>query len=319
MFTGEIQTHVKCSQVKYKLMSVFTGKIQTYVDSCRIQTCVKCSSRNYIFLFCIFQEFEKEAEAYRQRIQVLPSIKEESENDVIDDEIESLEEKYRDVSRDCTKHMDKLAAAMKQKKTFDDLKDKLGAVYPQVESKLGSVSAGSQGKNPEKDAKDLTLVKDLKADLIGQERKLRDLSQSGEKLVKGLSELNMKKKADEVKNAICELKDKHGALQGEINDKENKLETAVSQQHNVMNRLDGIIQWMEDVEGALNEKRPVSLDREKLAAQMKEQQLMNADIERNKALLDRLSKEVTSVSNAEEAEGAIFDLNERLVSISGLS
>ncbi|KAK3083433.1 hypothetical protein FSP39_022457, partial [Pinctada imbricata] len=261
------------------------------------------------------QEFEKEAEAYRQRIQVLPSIKEESDNDVIDDELESLEEKYRDISRDCTKHMDKLAAAMKQKKTFDDLKEKLGSVYPQIEKKLKSVDSKNFGKNSEKDSKDLGAVKDAKADLIGQERKLRELTQASEKLVKGLSDLGMRNKADEVKNAVSDLKDKHSALQGEINEKEHELEAAVSQQQNVMNRLDGIIQWMNDAESALNEGKGISLDKERLAVQLKEQQLMNAEIERNKALLDRLSKELSNVPNNEEAEESIFDLNERIVDV----
>jgi hypothetical protein len=53
------------------------------------------------------------------RTHNLPPIKEEVDNDIIDDEIESLEAKYRDISRECSKHLEKLAAIMKQKKVFE--------------------------------------------------------------------------------------------------------------------------------------------------------------------------------------------------------
>ena len=63
----------------------------------------------------------------------MPPIQEEGDNQVIDDELESLEAKYKDISRECAKHLDKLSGLCKHKKTFDDLNDKLGNVYPNIE------------------------------------------------------------------------------------------------------------------------------------------------------------------------------------------
>lgn len=207
--------------------------------------------------------------------------------------------------------MEKLAALMKQKKGFDDLKDKLSCVYPQIEARLSNIHGNGLGKNPEKDTKDLTAVKELKADLIGQDRKLKDLIQSGEKLVKGLNDINMKQKAEEVKESMAEMKDKHESLQSEIGEKEEELSSAVSQQQNLRNRLDGLQRWMSETESALENRPLISLDKDKLAQQLKEQRLLNGEIETNKTLLERISQETGQNAPDDDAEGVILELSER--------
>lgn len=207
--------------------------------------------------------------------------------------------------------MEKLAALMKQKKGFDDLKDKLSSVYPQIEARLSNIHGNGLGKNPEKDTKDLTAVKELKADLIGQDRKLKDLIQSGEKLVKGLNDINMKQKAEEVKESMAEMKDKHESLQSEIGEKEEELSSAVSQQQNLRNRLDGLQRWMSETESALENRPLISLDKDKLAQQLKEQRLLNGEIETNKTLLERISQETGQKAPDDDAEGVILELSER--------
>lgn len=207
--------------------------------------------------------------------------------------------------------MEKLAALMKQKKGFDDLKDKLSSVYPQIEARLSNIHGNGLGKNPEKDTKDLTAVKELKADLIGQDRKLKDLIQSGEKLVKGLNDINMKQKAEEVKESMAEMKDNHESLQSEIGEKEEELSSAVSQQQNLRNRLDGLQRWMSETESALENRPLISLDKDKLAQQLKEQRLLNGEIETNKTLLERISQETGQNAPDDDAEGVILELSER--------
>jgi chromosome segregation ATPase len=82
------------------------------------------------------------------------------DNDIIDDEIESLEAKYRDISRECSKHLEKLAAIMKQKKVFDDLSEKLSGIYPQLEKKLSAIDEQKVGQMPDRDTHDLATLKD---------------------------------------------------------------------------------------------------------------------------------------------------------------
>lgn len=200
---------------------------------------------------------------------------------------------------------------MKQKKVFDEINDKLCTVYPQIDKKLQDIEENEIGKNTDKDSKDLVKLKDLKADLIGQERKLKDLVQTGEKLASNLIDMNMKKKADEVRKTINDLKNKHSYIEDDISGKEELLDSAVSQQQNVMNRLESLQDWLRETENTLNERRPISLDKDRLAQQLKEQRLINAEIDSNKALLDRLSKEAMDVTGSDDGEATVFDLSER--------
>ena len=241
----------------------------------------------------------------------MPPIQEEADVHVIDDELESLEAKYKDVSRDCAKHLDKLATLVKQKKTYDDLVDKLSSVYPNIEAGLGEIDDGNFGKNPDQDLENFNHLKDLKADLIGQERKLKDLSNAGDKLIAGLKDMNMRKKADEVRSKVDEMKKKHGSLNDEIVDKEQQLDNAVSQQQSVVNRVDGLKNWATDAENTLDDRPLISLDKDRLSQQVQEQRVLNAEIDTNKGLLERLMKEIPDVSG-EEIEESLNDLSELL-------
>lgn len=244
----------------------------------------------------------------------MPPIQEEGDVHVVDDELESLEAKYKDISRECAKHLDKLATLAKQKKTYDDLLDKLSSVYPNIEANLAEIDDGNFGKNPEQDLENFSHLKDLKADLIGQERKLKDLSNAGDKLIAGLKDMNMRKLADEVKNKVDELKKKHESLNEEITDKEQQLDTAVSQQQSVVNRLEQLKNWATDAENMLDDRPPISLDKDRLSQQVQDQRVLNSEIETNKALLERMVKEIPDVSG-EEIEENLTDLNELLCEI----
>ncbi|XP_053386476.1 dystonin-like isoform X4 [Mercenaria mercenaria] len=261
------------------------------------------------------QDFEKEAENFKKRLQFMPPIQEEGDNQVIDDELEALEAKYKDISRKCAKHLEKLSGLVKYKKTFDDLNDKLANVYPTIEQALTNIDEESFGKNPDEDKKNYAQLKDLKGDLIGQERKLKDFTNAADKLVAGLNEMGMRHKADDVKKKVEDTREKHDLLSEEIAEKEQQLDTAVSQQQSVVNRLEGLKNWAAEAENVLDERPLISLDKDKLNQQIQDQRVLAAEIETNKGLIERLSHEAAGTSSAQDAEEALADLSELLTEL----
>lgn len=231
---------------------------------------------------------------------------------MIDDELESLEAKYKDISRECAKHLEKLSGLVKHKKTFDDLNEKLANVYPVIEQSLADINEDDFGKNTEVDKESYAKLKDLKGDLIGQERRLKDFSNAADKLVAGLEGMGMRNKADEAKKKVQDVKEKHDGLSEEIAEKEQQLDTAVSQQQSVVNRLESLKSWATDAENLLDDRPLISLDKDKLNQQLQEQRVLNAEIETNKALVERLANEAANTSSAHEAEEALADLSELL-------
>ncbi len=203
--------------------------------------------------------------------------------------------------------MDRLASLMKNKKGFDDLNDRLSSAYPAIQDKLRNIADEDFGRNPAKDAKDLGNLKTMKADLIGQERKLKDLVAAGDRLSSGLTDAGLQNEAKEVRDTVDDHKEKHKTLLEDIQDKEDKLDSAVAQQQNVMSRLDGVVDLLEQAETVLNSRLPISLNKDKLAQQLQDQRLMNADLGSNKALLERLSGEAHDVSGAEEKLADLID------------
>ena len=113
-------------------------------------------------------------------------ILEETDTQVIEDELESLESKFKDVSREGSKHLEKLAALMKHKKTFDDLAEKLANVYPSIEVSLAGIDEESFGQDAELDKENSDNLKEMRSDLLGQERRLKDIGSAADKLEAGL-------------------------------------------------------------------------------------------------------------------------------------
>ncbi|KAK7501339.1 hypothetical protein BaRGS_00007464, partial [Batillaria attramentaria] len=262
------------------------------------------------------QDFEREVDAYRKRLQILPTISEEGEGGILDEEIESTEAKFKDISRECAKHMDRLAGLVKNKKQFDDLNDKLTTVYPALQEQLADIHNHPFGKDPQKDARDLDTLRNIKAELIGQERKVKELTAAGERLADGLTEAGMTSEAEDVLGIMETRAEQYSAMLEQIGEQEEQLDSALTEQQNVMGRLDGVEDSIAEAEDKLRGNAPISLDKDKLANQLQEQRLMNADINSNKALLDRLAKEAHDVSGAEDR---LSDVNERLGAVERLA
>lgn len=67
---------------------------------------------------------EKDVDSFRKRMEILPTIPEEGETGVLDEELESIEAKFKDISKECSKHLERLGSLAKLRKNFDDLHEK---------------------------------------------------------------------------------------------------------------------------------------------------------------------------------------------------
>ncbi|CAL1534640.1 unnamed protein product [Lymnaea stagnalis] len=247
------------------------------------------------------QDVEKDADSFRKRIDILPTIREEGEMGVLDEELESIEAKFKDISKECAKHMERLGSLAKQKKIFDDLHDKLSLSYPSVQEKLNSLVADEDfGLDPQKAAQERENLRNIKSDLISQERKLKDLAAAGERLIAGLIDSGMNEEAEEVQELIALKRDEHQSLLDDISEHEQLLDAAVVEQQNVLGRLDGIEANLREAEAELEDRSPISLDKEKLAQQIQEQRLVNAKIASSRTLLERLCLDVEGSNEAED-------------------
>lgn len=228
----------------------------------------------------------------------MPTIREEAEIGILDEELESIEAKYKDVSRECSRHIDRLASIVKNKKSFDELNDRLDDVYPKLEEQVAKVTSHELGKIPGKDQQDLEAVRTIKSELIGHERRLKELTAAGERLMEGLKEAGLTWLLDDVHSVMEDRAEQHSALLQQIGAREEQLDMSLSHQHNAATRLDAVLDMVQRAEHQLKSVGAISLDKERLADQLQEQRLMNADISSNKALLERLAGETGGVSGA---------------------
>lgn len=254
---------------------------------------------------------------YRKHVHILPTIKEETEESaMIDDEIEALEEKFRDITQKCTRYLEKLFSVVKHRKGFTELANKLATIYPDLDSKISVIDEESSAKSPKEMTRDLENLKYLKANLLNQEKRVRDLQHVGTKLVDELTDLNMKPLAGEVKKTMEEQKSTHKNLYQKVESKEGFLSSALTESKSVIKKLDNLNSWVSVTEELLSSKSPICLDKEKLEEHLHEQRRIHGDVGSYRALLENLSKEAHDMDGAEEK---LAVLDERMENLEKLS
>ncbi|CAE1316032.1 DST [Acanthosepion pharaonis] len=108
------------------------------------------------------QEFMNGVDRYRKHVHILPTIKEETEESaMIDDEIEALEEKFRDITQKCTRYLEKLFSVVKHRKGFTELANKLATIYPDLDSKISVIDEESSAKSPKEMTQSKSVIKKL--------------------------------------------------------------------------------------------------------------------------------------------------------------
>ncbi|XP_036368174.1 microtubule-actin cross-linking factor 1 isoform X4 [Octopus sinensis] len=263
------------------------------------------------------QEFMNGVDRYRKCVHILPTIKEETEESaMIDDEIEALEGKYRSIVQESERYLAKLAFALKHDKSFQELSNKLNSNYSDIKAKFDGITDGSDATRDSSEAYQLEKVKQLKVNVLNQEKRIRDLQHVGTKLVDELNELNMTPKANSVKDVMEDKKAVHKDLYHAIENKEGVLNSVLSESKNVIKQLDNLGVQLSSIEDELMRNSEICLEKQGLEEQIHEQRRIQADLSTNKTLLENLLKESSDVNGAREK---ILDLNERIANVETLS
>ena len=116
---------------------------------------------------------EKDIDAFRKRVEILPTLREDGEQGELEEELDNLEAKVKDINRECVKQMDRLSQMVKHKKVFDELHTRLSQAYPALAEQLVALVGEDFDMDPHKG--DLEELRQVKADIISHERRLKGL------------------------------------------------------------------------------------------------------------------------------------------------
>lgn len=63
-------------------------------------------------------------ESFRKRLDILPTLREAGDAGVLDDELESIEAKFKDISKECAKQMERIGSLAKLSKIVNEHKER---------------------------------------------------------------------------------------------------------------------------------------------------------------------------------------------------
>ncbi|KAK6960732.1 microtubule-actin cross-linking factor 1 [Biomphalaria glabrata] len=137
--------------------------------------------------------------------------------------------------------------------------ERLSQAYPIIQENLNKLIEDEDfGLDPHRAAIDRDNLRNIKSDLIGQERKLKDLLAAGDRLVSGLLDLERNEEAEEVQAMLEFLREEHDRLQEDISEQEQQLDAAAAEQHNAEERTQELDELLTNI--VEYESKAVELD-----------------------------------------------------------
>lgn len=238
--------------------------------------------------FVLLQDYTKDANAFRNGLQHKVDAPVEEPSEIIEQELQATNDKFKGILADCTTLMAKLTDTASKNKRYNDLKRQLSKWLPDMESRVEKCSADiAPGADP---SRQLDEIKAVTGDVIAQGKLVDDLCNVGSDLVQILEELDCKDtpKAREIQGTVENVQTRYDQIQEEVVDKQHRLNDALVQSKDAVHNLDSLLKWTTETENLFNNMTPVSLDREALNEQIQAHRVLTSDIENHKGQVDAI-------------------------------
>ena len=133
----------------------------------------------------------------------------------------------------------------------------------------------------------LNEVKSFSNEVISQEKHLHQLQRSAKLLRAGLCELGADDTTvQDIDESVAKCSAQLGSVNAFVAARCDSLQKLLLESQSVQEAIDGLLVWMKDTEGALNNMRPVSLNEETLNDQMTELHAVTVDIDSHQPAVD---------------------------------
>ena len=158
---------------------------------------------------------------------------------------------------------------------------------------------------PEQVQEHLQQAKSFSNEVVAQDRQLQEIQRNARLLKEKLCDLGADDKALQ---GIDDLVAKCSAQLGSVNSfaasRCNSLQKLLLESQDVQEGIDGLLVWIKDTEGALNNMRPVSLNEETLSDQRRELHALRLDVKSHQPAVDSVKRSGSKVVKSSDPDMA---------------
>ncbi|XP_044737986.1 dystonin isoform X15 [Chrysoperla carnea] len=292
------------------------GKLSSSADSTReFVSDVIAHKADLRFITMAAQKFVDESKEYLTVLndfrtslpERLPHVKPLSSQDSpVSNDLSVVTQQYRDLLNRTNALSDRLSGVGGKQRDYSDAVDKARRWLREVEPKVLKVLSEPVGAEPKLVEEQLNRAKTLNNEFLAQGRLIDNAKHAVSSLLRSLEGQLSPTEIAQLEQPVIELEDKYKQLGDALAEKCQELDTALVQSQGVQDALDGLVNWLNQAENQFKTiHRPASLNKERLEEQIREQRLLQADIDSHRPSVDSITKTAHElISNASNARVA---------------
>ena len=175
---------------------------------------------------------------------------------------------------------------------------------------------------PEQVQEHLQQAKSFSNEVIAQEKQLQEIQRSARLLKEKLCDLGADDKSmQNIDDLVTKCSAQFGSVNAFAASRCNSLQKLLLESQDVHEGIDGLLVWIKDTEGALNNMRPLSLNEETLNDQKRELHALRLDMKSHQPAVDSVKRSGSKVVKssdpdmAHEIEDKLSELDRRFKAV----
>lgn len=305
------------------------GKLSSSADSTReFVSDVIAHKADLRFITMAAQKFVNESKEYLTVLNDfrtslpsrLPHVKPlSSQESPVSNDLSVVTQQYRDLLNRTNALSDRLSGVGGKQRDYSDAVDKAKRWLREVEPKVLKVISEPIGAEPKIIEEQLNRAKSLNNEFVAQGRLIDNAKQAVISLLRSLEGQLSPSEISQLEQPVVELEDKYRQLGEALAEKCQELDISLVQSQGIQDALDGLVNWLNQAENQFKSlHRPASLNKERLEEQVREQRLLQSDLDSHRPSVESITSTamdlVTNSSNARIAkkiESKLVDVKSR--------
>ncbi|XP_071483778.1 microtubule-actin cross-linking factor 1, isoforms 6/7-like [Diadema antillarum] len=238
------------------------------------------------------------------------------------DKLASINTRYERLKSRCLDHRNRLGEVVEKQRRYSQAVNPTLPWLDQTYATLSSLVQEPVATEPSAVQRQIDQLKAINDEVVLHGKDLDAAREAGRELVEAHEEVK-----PDVQRQTREMGDRYGQLEAMLTDRNNLLQTALTESQSIQDGLDSLLRWLEDTEATLNrleQRTPISLRKELLADLIQQYRKLLTDIENRKPSVDAINKsadKLMSTTNdpamARALQSKLASLNSRYEQLAG--
>nr|XP_006813086.1 PREDICTED: dystonin isoform X1 [Saccoglossus kowalevskii] len=242
------------------------------------------------------KEFKKDLADFRNTSlpkQQAKDFVETPETSITKNRLTDMNDRYNKLKAKGTQHTETLKDLLDKHQKYQGTLDDLLPWLEKTDAEMTKLMKESIGAEPDLVQSQIDKLKALQDDINSHNRDVEKLKSNGKEIIETQPEMK-----EEVEKMLDEVSDKYSKLETQAKDRNNALQTALTQSQSVQDGLDALLNWLDEFEPKVDNLEfhtPMIVQKEELRNIMQKQKLLYSELGSHKPSIETVNMSATKL------------------------